>query len=303
MAKSRRKPSASQRDKFAIEEAKILKAKGVLSKQTKLHGGRFISKAVLKRTKELKHLAFNVHGEKPSYVAIKVSRAQARQAIAEGYQVVGGGTRVVVPKEHDMIARVRRGELAGIVPVKGGFKSEVTIPFNPENSQELMEWLQSGDLEKHKLANEMFMFTFHGSTSRRGFNTAEQMRQYLEHYKQDELMKALKIFRLHPDDQIKLIDIERVSKARGNSTNRGRQDARGNYGTRRSTYRERMERLERSAPLAYKRAKKREAEKHAKRMEKLKADPKKHADYVERNRARALAYYHANKPSSNRGKK
>lgn len=294
MAKSRRKPSAAQQDKVAIEAAKILKKKGIISKQAKLHGGRFISRSVLAKSRELRHLAFTQMGHAPAYVAVKATKEQASRAREEGYQVVRGN-RIVVPKEHDMIRRIRRGELAGLVPVKGGFKSEITLPLTADTSEDIMRYLQTGDLEKHKLEHEMFMFTFHGSTSRRAFNSTEQMRLYLEHYKQDELMKALKIFRLHPEDQIKLIDIERVSKERGNSRNRGRQDARGNPIKRTSQYRQRMNRLSQTAPKKYEMLKAKERAKYAARMERLKANPAKHKKHLEASRARALAHYHANK--------
>lgn len=296
MAKSKRKVSTKQRDPFAVQTAKILKRKGVLAKTTKLHGGKFVSRAVLKKVAEFKHVAHSTHGGKAAYTALKVPKEFAKRAREEGYQVVGGN-RVIVPAEHDFIARVRRearkgptGGISGIRPVKGGHLSEVTLPFTPQNSAQLMDWLATGNLDDLKLEHEMFSFTFFGSTSKRAFLDAKQMRQYLEHYKQDEVMKALKIFRLHPEDQEKFISYERVSVKRPRE---GRQDARGDY--RRATYAEKMARMERNSPGKYNRIKREQAEKHQRRIEKLKSEGR-YEDYASAARKRALESWRRRNP-------
>ncbi len=284
MKKRTRNPSPKQRDKLAVETAKILKRKGVLSKQTKLHGGRYVSRSVLKKVEEFRHLAYNRHGEAPSYIALKVPKAYAKKAREEGYQVVQGN-RVIVPREHDFIKRVKselkRGIEAapsGVRPVKGGFMSEITLPFTPTSTTELMDWLQHGDLEDYKLPHEMFAFSFHGSTSFRGFFSAKQMREYLEHYNQDQMLKALKIFRLHPDDQPIHFGRTRISVKTGP---RGRQNNRGDYVS-----------YSKKNPV---REKARNAAKYKARLERLAQDPGKREAYLQRSRDRALAHYHANK--------
>lgn len=276
MAKNKRRISVSQRDKLAIETAKILKKKGVLSKQTKLHGGKFISRGVLKKVQEFQHVA------RSEYRALKVSKDIARAAKAEGYQVVGGN-RVVVPAEHDFIKRVKKGMVSGIRPVKGGFMSEVTIPFTADNVQELTHKLQYESLDDLKLPHEQFAFSFHGNMSYRAFLDTEQMRKYLEHYKQDEAIRAVKVFRLHPSDVQTFI--QGPSKRKKFRTSQDRR------ASGRKTYAERMERLEQISPQRAEKVREAARQKSARRREALANDPAKREAYLAKARDRARKSY------------
>lgn len=281
MAKSKAKVSSTQRNKVAIETAKLLKKKGVLSKNTKLHGGKYISRAVLKKVQEFQHVA------KPSYKALKVTKAIAQRAKAEGYQVVQGN-RVIIPANHEFEKRVKRGDISGIRPVRGGFMSEVVIPFNPDNSASLLNWLEHGNLDDLKLEDEMFAFSFHENMSYRAFYDAATMRKYLEHYKQDEMIKALRLFRLHPEDQRKFIlgrtERERIKKAKGKHVSDRRESGR-------SRYAERMARLEKNSPAKYARVKAEEKERSRLKYEKKKSSP----EFVSKSRKAALERYHRTK--------
>lgn len=287
MAKNKRKPSAAQRDKYSIEIAKILKKKGILSKSAKLHGGRFISRGVLAKVKELQFVA------KPDYRALTVPRSFAKRAKEEGYQVVQGN-KIIVPKDHDFIKRIKSGMIGGVRPVKGGEMIEVTLPFTADNIQGLIGKLQRGDLEDLKLPNESLAFSFHGNMSRRSFPTMARMREYLEHYKQDTQMKALKFFRLNPSDEEYFIyDREyREQRRKENAAKNTSQDRRGR-GAR--TYSERMAFLDRVAPARAEKIRKANAEKYKKRMARLAADPAKLEAVKRATNERAKAHYHANK--------
>ncbi len=203
MAKRNTIKNKLQRSKEVISIARDLKKKGIISKQAKLHGGKYISYNVLRKVNQFQHL--QTHG---NYRALKVTKDIARKAKEEGYQTIFGN-RVIVPRDHDFIKRVKRGELSGIKPVRGGFMSEVTIPINAGNIQELISRLDKQTLDQLKLPGEVFAFSFHGHMSFRSFPDTKSFAQYLEHYKQDEKIKALKLFRLHPEDEPHYINASR----------------------------------------------------------------------------------------------
>jgi len=283
MAKNKRKISSTQRDKLAIETAKILKKKGVLSKQTKLHGGKFISRAVLKKVQEFQHVA------RPDYRALKVTKDYAKKAKEEGYQVVQGN-RVIVPADHDFVKRVKKGIISGLKPVKGGFMSEITIPFTAENVHELTNKLQYESLDDLKLDHEQFAFSFHGNMSYRAFLDTDTMRKYLEHYKQDEKIRAVKVYRLHPSDVSTFIKgREYRERMKRQTRTRTVQDRRAPTGKR--TYSERMERLEKVAPNRAAKVREKAAKKSVEQRAKLLSDPAKLEAYRAKGRERARVSY------------
>lgn len=290
MAKNKRTISSSQRDKLAIETAKILKKKGVLSKQTKLHGGKYISRGVLKKVQELQHVA------RSEYRALKVSKDIARQAKAEGYQVVQGN-RVVVPAEHDFIKRVRAGMVSGIKPVRGGFMSEVVIPFEVNNVAELIHKLEYEDVDNLKLPHEQFAFSIDqfdsegnrvgSAMSYRAFPSTDAMRDYFRHYKPELQTSAVKFFRLHPSDVHQFI--KGPSKRQKFRSNDRRASAK--------TYAERMRRMEEVNPKRAEKIKEQSRQKSARRREALASDPTKREAYLARGRERARKSYQKRKGS------
>lgn len=280
MAKNKRKIGAAQRDKVAIKLAVILKKKGVLSKNTKLHGGKYISRGVLKKVQEMQHVA------KPSYVALKVTKDIARTAKAEGYQVVQGN-RIIVPKEHDFIKRVKAGMVSGLKPVKGGFMSEVQMTFDGENAAQLIDWLDKGNLEALKLEHEHFAFRLSGSEgsphgmSYRTFPTQKHLRDWLKYYNPSVSTTGFKLYRLHPEDALRFI-VSRDNRDKLRKS-RGRQDDKGNYQGRR-TYAEKMRLLERNNPAKFARMVEERKARDKERYAKQQSDPV----YREAARRRAL---------------
>lgn len=283
MAKHKREPSSSQRDRLAIETAKVLKRKRILSKQTKLHGGKYISYNVLKKVQEYQHAA------RPHYTSVKVAKDVARKAKAEGYQVVQG-TRVIVPKDHGFIKRVKAGQVSGIKPVKGGFMSEIQLPFDPHNYTELLELLRTENLDDLKLPNERFAFRVGGTEgspmgmSYRTFGNGREIAEYLQHYKPDVFITGLKFFRLHPEDTHEFIlPIRRRHEWR--KRHRTVQDRReGSQGV----YARRMARLDEVNPKKAAKIRKENAARARARYEADKAKP----GYMEKARKRALESYY-----------
>lgn len=204
MAKSRRKIYATQQDKVTVALAKKMKERGLLSKQAKLHGGHYISQGVLKKVRELKTVAAL------NYKGHKVSRAVAKAAKERGYSVIMGN-RIIGPAEQRFTRRLKRGELTGIIPVKGGFMEQVTLPHTVFDFHTLIEQLGEG-IDSLKLPDEQFAFTYRGHKSLVAFPDTESLLKRFLHYEsrfnqgelpentEDELFDSFVIFRLHRED-------------------------------------------------------------------------------------------------------
>ena len=278
MAKSKRKPSAAQRDKFAISLASILKKKGVISKHAKLHGGKYVSRNVLKKVQEFQHLADD------RYKVVKVPKAYARKAKDLEYQTVFGN-KVVVPNEPEFIKRVKRGDITGVKPLKGGFMSELNIPLDASNIGDLTMSDDLDALEELRAPGEQFAFSFEGAMSFRAFRSIEDMRKYLEHYKQDTAITALKIYRLRPEDVSTFIpskdERERLRKSRPRTHQERRTKSR---------------KLENLHPLIADKVRKRQKARNDAQREKLMRDPAKLEAYRAKARERARISYQNRKP-------
>ena len=198
MAKSKRKIYSTQRDKEAIEIAKILKRKGVLSKQTKLHGGKYISRAALSKVRKYWFAASD------DYKVVEVSKETVKKAREQDY-ISFSGNKLLVPSDKRFIKRLKSGQLSGVRPIKGGTMQEVHIPFTGSNVQDLVWKLQNDDLDDLKLPDEQFAFTItdesgRGGMSLRAFPTATGMKDYLQYYRHDLPTSAIKFFRLKTED-------------------------------------------------------------------------------------------------------
>lgn len=183
MAKSKRKPSAAQRDKSNIAVAKYLKDVGIISKQAKLHGGHYISKEVLRKARDYADAAALKYG------TVKVSKQVAQRAKERGFQVVQGN-RVIGPRTPTFRNRaiaankaVKQGEepnFFGVKPIKGGYWEEVELPHD---IYDLHSLIAKGSIDSLKMPEEQFAFKFYGNESYRTFNTTQQLINELAKYK------------------------------------------------------------------------------------------------------------------------
>lgn len=201
--------------------AKILKERGIISKQAKLHGGHFISRGVLNKVREYENAA------RLGYKAVPVSRAVARAAQERGYQVVQGN-RIIGPSTPQFRNRLKSGLLTGVKPVKGGYMEEVTLPHNVYDMRTLVEQLQSG-IDTLKMPDEQFAFKYKGHESYRAFMNSEDMLEKLMQYKpiigalsgetlEDEFQNLV-IFRLHRNDISRVMISEKARKAAARKRN------------------------------------------------------------------------------------
>lgn len=292
MAKSKARISAAQRDKNVIEAAKLLKAKGLISKQAKLHSGRFVSRGVLKKVKDLQHVAAL------DYVGVKAPKSVIKAAKERGYMV--SNNRIIGPKSTSFRNRITKGELTGIKPVKGGYMEEVILPHTVMDMYALVEQLETG-IDSFKLPGEQFAFKFHGAESYRAFRDSADLLEYLKHYKsiflpngslktedlQDEF-DAFTIFRLHPADigyNIRGRDErerqKRAARARGEGRSNDRRSAR-------LTLAQKIDRME---PARAERYRKKLAEKKAVRLAERMKDPAKAQAYKDAAKERAKRSY------------
>lgn len=288
MAKSKRKPSAAQRDKRNIEIARLLKKSGIISKQANLHSGAYISRDVLAKVKKYEDFA------RLNYGTVKVKNDVAKAAKERGYQVVQGN-RIVGPKEAGFRNRLKKGEITGLKPVKGGYMEEIMLPHTVYDMQTLVEQLEQG-IDTYKLPGEQFAFKYKGAESYRAFRDTNDLLNYLSHYKGirdlgsgvrpedlQEEFDALTLFRLHP--RAISLNIPSASKRRERRAEiRAEKIRNGEYVTRRKT-KSRFDMSEREL----KRARKKDKEREALRLEKRLQNPEALAKYREaaKNRAKA----------------
>lgn len=289
MAKNKRRISAAQRDKSVIEVAKILKAKGLISKQANLHSGRFVSRGVLAKVKELQHIAAL------DYIGVKANKAVVKAAKERGYMV--SNNRVIGPKATSFRNRISKGELTGVKPVKGGFMEEVVLPHTVMDMYALVEQLETG-IDSFKLPTEQFAFKFFGAESYRAFRDSADLLEYLKHYKSifapsgslktedlQEEFDALTIFRLHPADigiSIRGRDLREKQKREARARGEGRPKYRG---------RTMAEKLDAMNPDRAARLRKRMADKQAAKRAELANNPAKAQAYKDAAKARAKRSY------------
>jgi hypothetical protein len=204
MAKNKRKVYATQRDKLAIDTAIYLKKIGVISKNAKMHGGKYISREVLAKVQKHQSIA------RLNYTTVKVDKATARAAKERGYEVFQG-TRIVGPKSATFRNRLKSGQVTGLKPVKGGYMEEVILPHSVYDIQSL---INMGSIDTLKLEDEFFAFKYKGWESYSMFSSTDKLIETLMGYKsiaatlmsdkpedlQGELANIV-IYRLHREDE------------------------------------------------------------------------------------------------------
>lgn len=297
MVKSKAKASAAQRDKTNILIAKILKEKGVISKQANLHSGRYISKGVLKKVRQYEQIA------RLDYVTVKVNKAVAKAAKERGYEVVQGN-RVVGPKSTQFRNRLKKGEITGIKPVKGGYMEEVILPHTIFDMRGLIEQLKEG-IDTLKLPSEQFAFKYRGNESFRAFMNSQQLLDYLMHYKGietainsnkaedlQEEFDAITIFRLHPNDISKALPNQKERQKRS-AARRAERIRNGEYVPRRVSRKDRLAKL---PPKVRERILEKDRLAKAAKRAALQSDPKALEQYRQAARERAAKSWRNRNP-------
>lgn len=292
MAKNKRRISAAQRDKDVIETAKILKAKGLISKKANLHSGRFVSRGVLAKVKELQHVAAL------NYTGVKVDKKTLQAAKERGYMIANN--RIIGPSNTSFRTRIAKGELTGIKPVKGGFMEEVVLPHTVMDMYGLVEQLEKG-IDTFKLPEEQFAFKFFGNESYRAFRDTADLLQYLKHYKSiftpsgslktedlQQEFENLSLMRLHPNDISRTI---RSPDTRAKQRKEARAKGEGRAYRRKPL----SEKLAAMNPARAERIRKRMADDQAKKRAAIMSDPIKYAEYKAKAKARAAKSYESRK--------
>ena len=275
MAKSKRKPSSAQQNKRNIEIAKYLKKVGALSKQANLHQGRYISKGVLKKVRELEFVAIN------NYKAEKVSKEYLQKAREQGYKTVGN--RVIIPKGQTAKKRIEAGMVVGVIPVKGGTMESVVLPY--KDLSHLIGALNRGELDKLKLKDEQFMFTLYGNMSYQGLPNGQMLAEYLARYE-----SAQEILSKRPEDQADYV--KNLTFYRINRDDISRVVNRGENKSKRKSdlYAKRKARLEKLGEFKYEQKRKEKAINQLAYRNRIKeTDPVKYEAQKERARRRAKA--------------
>lgn len=291
MAKSKRKIPASQADKYWIKAASLLKKKGVISKQAKLHGGKYISRSVLKKAQEFHYVL------EDRYTTTKVSKTLAKELKEKGFHIAQGN-RVVTPNDIRYRKALAAGQYAGVVPVKGGYMDKIILPHTIYDIKQLVEKGKPA-LEALKLRDEDFIFKYRGYTSYRSFRDTNQLLEYLLHYKgidralsdedadrMQEEFEALEIYRLNRSDVDAVIPT--VQERRQIAKSLRSPDRREN---KRPT---RYEKLDKYTPQWREHLLDKWAEKD--RQKRANMTPAKKAEYQAKARERAAKSYQNRKP-------
>lgn len=289
MAKSKRKISSTQRDKYWINRAKELKKAGIISARANLHSGRYISAGVLKKAREYEASAHL------GYKAYSAPKAIVKAARERGFITVGG-TKIVGPKTPTFAKRVSSGELTGVRPIKGGMMEEVVMPHTVYDMRSLVEQLKEG-IDTLKLPSEQFAIKYKGYESYRAFMNTQQLLDYLQHYRGFEQASSLKpeemaeefqnlsILRIHPADVERLIRSP-MQRKEDRKIDRMERIARGEYvGTKTRKSKSRLEKAALMRPWQAERYLAKMAAKDKAKREKM-SDADR-AAYKERARMRA----------------
>lgn len=293
MAKNKRKISKAQRDKISIDIAKALKKSGILSKQTNLHSGRYISRDVLAKVKQYQFAA------DLGYKATPVSKEVAKAAKERGFQVVGGN-KIIGPNTAQFSKRIKEGKLTGVRPVKGGLMEEVVLPHSVMDMYSLVAQLEEG-IDTLKLPEEQFAFKFFGNESYRAFRDTADLLGYLKHYKSiftpsgslkaedlQEEFQNLVLFRLHPHDVDR--NIRGPAKRKADKLAAGKTGADG-----RRPKKSLAEKLQNMPQERAKRIRDKMAKQSSERRAALAANPAKQEEYRQKARERARASYEKRK--------
>lgn len=272
--------------------AKILKEKGVLSKQTKLHGGKFISRGVLAKVREYESAA------RLGYKAQPVSKALAQRAKEHGFQVVQGN-KIIGPATPEFRKRLKEAEtnktIPGVKPIKGGYMEELILPNSIYDIRTLTETLGVDGLDAMKLYDEQFAFKYKGHESYNAFPNSRMLLDKLLQYKpiradlegqsgEDEFANLV-IFRLHRDDVPRVMlnpkEREKLNRARRKKSKR-----------KHATLGERVKQAQANRDIILaERAKAKEARK----LENIRNDPKRYERYKAKRRETAKASYNRRK--------
>jgi hypothetical protein len=174
VAKRTRKVYSTQRDKSVIETAKYLKRVGALSPKANLHSGKYVSRNVLKKVRELRFV------ESANYTTIKVSKAVAQRDKELGYTVLRGN-RVVAPKQDRRYREaLKRGEPAGVIPLRQGVMEVVPLPHDAFSIRQMLEHPE--EFDRLKNPNEVFGTRFFGNMGYNTFPNTETARREWDKY-------------------------------------------------------------------------------------------------------------------------
>jgi hypothetical protein len=188
MAKRRRVDTRHYvRDKSAIALVKEGKRLGILSPQTKLHGGKYISRAAAKKARE-----YQVAIEK-GYRARKTTKKHARSMENLGFETIAGN-KVIVPPGKVWKDRVAGKMTAGTKRGRRGLYTEVNLGTSAHTLREFIENAKRDpeNINRKKTDKEMFALTIQGNVSYIPFKSVKDMVSYVEekyqHLMDDESM-------------------------------------------------------------------------------------------------------------------
>ena len=155
----------------------VLKRKGLVSKRVDARS----QNATRYMRQKVRDLTPVIEG---NAIAVKAPKAVRQQYKDSGVLDVKYN-RVIAPKEFsNQRARLTRGMVQMVRPLKNGREEYVILPFKPTTANELLERLITDpSLDGLKDDTEFFSFRLYGHNSNEALFTAKEMGEYLQKYR------------------------------------------------------------------------------------------------------------------------
>lgn len=203
--------------KYFIQQARIAKKRGLISKQTKLHGGKFLSNKVLNKIIDIDPLI------EAGYVGHKAPRKTVQEARKKGYKVQGNlivGPSAAKPEGRRFKKALAEGKIAGVKPVSAGHMEIVEMPYGITDLRDMIAKYHTNPelLDDLKTEDEMFLFKIYGNESYLPFIDTKSMLDYFLKYRSifdaagdirvallEDTFEAFQVFRFNPQDTYRFI--------------------------------------------------------------------------------------------------
>lgn len=209
MANKKRRIYSTQRNPEAIALAKRGKQLGIISKQAKLHGGKYISQRTLKKVKEYQGAI------RLGYRATPVTKARAQEARLAGFQVVQGN-RIIRPKGARWAKRVVEGPIAGVrqlSPIR--YLEVVRLPYDTMTFHQFIQTAMQNPriIDDLKLPDELWAFKLYGNSSYNVFLSIKDVANQLTKYRNLDMGTVLgHIHAEDMDEKVQAFELIRVGE-------------------------------------------------------------------------------------------
>jgi hypothetical protein len=196
--KSRRKSHVytTQRDKTVIALAKKAKATGMLSKNTKLHGGKYVSRGTLAKVRQLKDYI------ERDYHTVPVSKKMAEELRKEGLEV-RGLRAVVAPGRAGRVQRadLKHGVITGVEDLS--HKRRAKVKVTKPGVEEIRRMGEGPVTEKE--GRTYYAFSVYGNPHEGLYTSRAQLEAQLRKYRPEQI-EGIREYEFEEDEYDEYLD-------------------------------------------------------------------------------------------------